>query len=349
MNPFRISGGSVSVFSIGLKRPFITALGRKDRTTNAAVRLRLQGGAEGRGEASGSVVLARQKPERLAGALESMLKRLRGRDARRLGPLAFEIWRDFGAIPAAAAAFECALTEAMLAELGVPMAAWFGGAQKSVETDLTLSAASASETAAAAKAAARSGFKRLKVKVGSGLREDLTRVLAADAAGRIGRKRPEIILDGNQKLGVAGAQRLTELCLKAGLKIILLEQPVGRERLKDMARLCRALPIPIAADESIRSPQDALRVLDMNAANVINIKVAKSGLRRARDIIALARAAGVRLMIGCMQETARGLTPSVHLACGTGAFEFVDLDSDVLLADAQPRGGFRRSGAVLRI
>ena len=52
-------------------------------------------------------------------------------------------------------------------------------------------------------------------------------------------------------------------------------------------------------------------------------------------------------MIGCMQESALGLSMSAHLACGTGAFSFADLDSDCLLEEGQPRGSFTRQGPLL--
>ncbi|MBI3289389.1 MAG: dipeptide epimerase, partial [Elusimicrobia bacterium] len=63
-----------------------------------------------------------------------------------------------------------------------------------------------------------------------------------------------------------------------------------------------------------------------------NIKLAKSGISRGLEIAAVARAAGLPLMIGCMAETARGLGASVQFAAGTGFFRWADLDSDLLLA-----------------
>ena len=54
-------------------------------------------------------------------------------------------------------------------------------------------------------------------------------------------------------------------------------------------------------------------------------------------------------MIGCMQETSLGLSAGVHLACGTGAFRWADLDSDVLLAEARPEGRYRRDGALVSV
>jgi len=77
--------------------------------------------------------------------------------------------------------------------------------------------------------------------------------------------------------------------------------------------------------------------------------VAKSGLLRSLEIAAVARAAGLRLMIGCMAETARGLAPSVHLALGTGFFRYVDLDSDWLLAEAPGDCGWVRRGPFLAL
>jgi L-alanine-DL-glutamate epimerase-like enolase superfamily enzyme len=92
--------------------------------------------------------------------------------------------------------------------------------------------------------------------------------------------------------------------------------------------------------------------LGLGAATAINIKLAKSGLTRAFEIAAVARAAKVPLMIGCMAETARGLSASVHFALGTGFFQFADLDSDVLLIEpgsARRSAGWKRRGPAISL
>jgi len=87
----------------------------------------------------------------------------------------------------------------------------------------------------------------------------------------------------------------------------------------------------------VHSPADAARAASIGAA--VNIKLAKSGLLRALEIGRVARP----LMIGCMAETARGLSPSVQLALGTGWFRWHDLDSDWLLKGQRYEGlGWRR-------
>jgi L-alanine-DL-glutamate epimerase-like enolase superfamily enzyme len=350
MNPFSIAGGEVSLVKVPLKRPFVTALGEKRETVNAVLSLRLAGGAQGLGEASSSIVMKHLSPESLASALRGLLGRLRGRDARAQETLAAEAWALCGETPAAAAAFECAALEALLAQRGVPMAEWFGGALSRLETDMTLSALPPAESGEAAAEALEAGFRTLKIKVGTrDEAEDLARVASSLEAGRRLGVEPSVILDGNQGFTAEGALRFAEAALRLGARIALYEQPLPREKIRDLAWLRRRSPAPVAADESVRSPAEALAVLEADAADVINVKVAKLGLRGSRDAAAIARAAGKGLMIGCMQETARGLAPSVHLACGLGGFSFVDLDSDLLLAEGQPRGGFSRRGPVIEL
>lgn len=342
MNPFSLVDAGVSLLRLPLKRPFTTALGTKTETVNAVVRVRLRSGAEGRGEASSSVVWAEQTPARLAAALRRLGRRFHGRDAR---IPADEIFSAAGRFSPAASAFECALAQARARTEGIPLWSRFGGARKSLRTDLTLSAQSPARTREAASAARAEGFSTLKVKVGTGGgAADFARVLAAHEAGGA----PALLLDGNQKLGVSGALRLTERCLARGARVSLLEQPVPAGDFRGLLELARRCPVPVAADESLRSIEDARRLADSGVRVAFNIKVAKTGLERSLALASVARAAGLPLMIGCMQESAAGLDASFALAAGTGWFRFVDLDSDHLLSGG-PEGDFRRSGPVLRL
>jgi L-alanine-DL-glutamate epimerase-like enolase superfamily enzyme len=348
--PCTIASGTVKAFTVPLIEPFATALGRKTATTNVAIELHLKGGAQGRGEASSSIVMAHQKPALLTRTLKAMLKEYRGMDVRALAPLVGNLWKRWGKVPAAAAAFESAATAALCAHHRMRLCDYFGGARDEIMTDITLSASDVATTERAAALWAKRGFRDLKVKVGSGgMRADLDRVLAADRAGRDQGRRPRLALDGNQKLGTHGALRLVDACLAKGVRISLLEQPVARTNLKAMRTITQRSPVPVAADESLRTVEDARRILDLGAAHILNVKVGKSGLTACRRIIALAQAAQAQLMIGCMQESALGLSPSVHLACGSGAFTHHDLDSDLLLSSTQPKGGFKRRGAQLKI
>ena len=80
----------------------------------------------------------------------------------------------------------------------------------------------------------------------------------------------------------------------------------------------------------------------------MNLKLAKSGLLGALETAAVARAAGLGLMIGGMVETRLGMGTAAHLAGALGGFSEVDLDTPLLLAGADPiSGGYTYDGARL--
>jgi L-alanine-DL-glutamate epimerase-like enolase superfamily enzyme len=96
--------------------------------------------------------------------------------------------------------------------------------------------------------------------------------------------------------------------------------------------------VPIVLDETVFSPDDCRRAIDLRLGQGVNIKIAKSGIAGSADILRLARRAGLRLMIGCMTETMVGLSAGLCLAGGTGAFDYVDLDSVHFLHHRARRG-----------
>ena len=97
----------------------------------------------------------------------------------------------------------------------------------------------------------------------------------------------------------------------AGLGVVLFEQPV--ETLDDLARVRRSVSIPIAADESIRSVDDARRAVHLGAVDVVVIKVQPlGGVRAALEV---AEAAGVPALPTSMMETSVGVLAGLALAC----------------------------------
>lgn len=345
MRGLLIKSFQVDIIEAALKRPFVTSLGRKTHTCNVAFSLKLQNGASGYGEASASLALAHLRPETLAATLKALGRQALGKDARNARRLIEAAWKRHSGQSPAVSAFECALLGCLMKSSRTTLSSWLGGKLRAVQSDITLSAwDDPAMTAQAAQEASQEGFRQFKIKVGGDFSADMARIRAAVRAAR---RKPGVILDGNQGMSVRGALRLVEACLKENIAVDLLEQPLPKTDFKGMAALTRRCPIPVAADEMVMSPEEALRVADRRAAGVINIKAAKSGILKSLEIAAVARAAGLDLMIGCMAETARGLSPSVHLALGTGFFRFVDLDSDHLLAPGAKPEDWKRRGPAL--
>ncbi len=105
--------------------------------------------------------------------------------------------------------------------------------------------------------------------------------------------------------------------------------------------------MPVAADESVANARDALRIATEGLAQVINIKPMKCGLVEALAIAAVAKAAGIGLMIGGMVEAKLAMSASACLAAGLGGFSFVDLDTPLFLADDPFEGGYEQAGERL--
>jgi len=131
--------------------------------------------------------------------------------------------------------------------------------------------------------------------------------------------------------------------------VALLEQPVAREDWEGLGKLAREAGMPVAADESCRSPADAIRIGAHKLAQVINIKLAKCGVVQALEIAAIARASGLGLMIGGMVETRLAMGFSAHFAAGLGGFDWIDLDTPLLLSTDPIAGGYRVRGATYRL
>lgn len=170
--------------------------------------------------------------------------------------------------------------------------------------------------------AATTGVTTFKVKVGSG--DDEGRLAAVrDAVG----PRAAVRIDANGAWSLDEAE--AALRRLAHFEIELAEQPVAA--LSDLARLRRRSPVPLAADECVRSVEDARRVAALEAADAVVLKVqALGGVRAA---LAVAEAAEVPVIVSSMIETSVGLAAGVALAACLPELPFANgLGTGLLLA-----------------
>jgi L-alanine-DL-glutamate epimerase-like enolase superfamily enzyme len=124
----------------------------------------------------------------------------------------------------------------------------------------------------------------------------------------------------------------------------LLEQWLAKDDLEGMQALGAESGWLVAADESVTTAGDAVRVARAKAAHVINIKLMKGGVAAALDIVEVARREGLELMIGGNVESILAMTMSACLAAGQGGFRFADLDTPLFMAANPFAGGFTLEG-----
>ena len=126
----------------------------------------------------------------------------------------------------------------------------------------------------------------------------------------------------------------------AGIRIELVEQPVKGHDLKGLKFVTDNVSVPVVADESAFSPQDVFKIIQMRAADLINIKLMKTGgIYNALKICDMAERAHIECMIGCMLESKISVTAAAHLATAKSIITKYDLDAPILCKEDSIEGG----------
>jgi L-alanine-DL-glutamate epimerase-like enolase superfamily enzyme len=198
-----------------------------------------------------------------------------------------------------------------------------GEGDGSVLTDMTIGIEDQEETVRRATAHCENGFRALKLKVGLDLVSDIKRMAAVRDAVGAG---IEMRVDANQGYSVEQAVLFCEEMHTLG--VVLVEQPVDADDYSGLKAVKVRSPVPIMADECLKTVADARKVAAEGVADIINIKLMKSGgIFPALEIDRVARDAGITTMIGCMGEIQQSIAAGLHFALGSDNVKFVDLDS----------------------
>lgn len=175
------------------------------------------------------------------------------------------------------------------------------------------------------------GLKRIKLKLSGNPDEDVKRVMkVADVFPG------ELTLDANQgykdpKAAVTTFNKLYEMF---GSRLLFIEEPCQKGNLEMMKYVTDHSLIPIFADETVTTLEDAKKVIEQNCASGINIKLQKvGGIYYATKIADLAGKKELKLMVGCNEETYLATSASINFVAGTPNVLSADLDSDLLLFD----------------
>jgi len=335
MQAIKITGMFIEPVTIKLDEPFHISLGIMTQIENALVTIVLENGIEGYGEAAPIIQINGENQATILGTLNSCKEFIVGQDINNYRSIAYTLKSAFWAQSAARCAIEMALLDAYTKALGIPFYRFLGGTENRIETDYTISIVSAEEAKKQAIQLAAEGFRVIKTKVGTNLKDDIDRVLAIrDGAPQCG-----ILIDANQGYNPKTALRFINEVLKHDIHPVLFEQPVLKSDLAGMKFVRDNTEVMIGADESVFTAADAIDVVRTGCADVINIKLMKSCIIESLDIAAIARSANLKLMIGCMVETNLGLACAVHFTAGVGGFDFIDLDPSFDAARCPVKGG----------
>jgi L-alanine-DL-glutamate epimerase-like enolase superfamily enzyme len=333
-------------FDIELKEPFGIATGEQLEAQNVLVTVTLSDGTRGIGEAAPFPAVNGETQSAVLEALNGARPSLSGLDALRWRPTLGVAEHALRGTPSALAGLESALFDALCRRSRVSLWAFFGGAEAELVSDMTIPTGSAEHARTAAERAVAAGFSTLKIKVG-GVAFDHDRKRLAAVVGAAPRAR--LILDANASLSAAEALALLDTLGHDKGQVALFEQPTAKLDLDGLRQVREHGGVPVAADESACSAADVLSLIACRAVDAVNIKTMKCGIVEALDMIAIARCAGLGLMIGGMVESKLAMTVSACLAAGVGGFTHVDLDTPWFMKDAPLEGGWLETGPTLRL
>ncbi len=332
--------------TLPLTEPFGIATGAQARAENVLVKIKLANGITGIGEAAPFTAVSGETQASTLKACKNLQTGLIGKDIRNWLTIAQALSEKEYNAPAARCGIEMAMLDALAKNYNIPLYVFLGGAGNVLETDMTITTGNIQHAEQSAKAILKRDIHSIKIKTGgSKIEYDVKRLKAVHKAA----PNSPILIDGNCGYTAASAIQFMKLLEKENIYPVLFEQPLPREDWEGMAQVSKSIAVPICADESARDAKDVLKIIQKKCAKAINIKLMKCGIAEALNMIAIAEAAGLQLMIGGMVESILAMTFSAHLAAGRGSFNFIDLDTPMFIKKHPFIGGFKQKGAILTL
>ena len=344
MNSNAIQTIEIWPVDVPITDPFVVATGTRITAQNLFVRITLRDGTLGYGEAAPLPEIGDEDRAACLAATIELARTLIGRSVADYPAISDNLQEQASLHPAARCGLETAIVDAYCRSLRIPLWQLWGSADvRQRETDITIPICDLEKTLELSRGWYAKGFRLFKMKVGKDVEQDIRRLES------VHKTLPDIgfIGDGNQGFSREDCIHFATGVKKFGGRLVLLEQPVVRGDLEGLQAIRHLTGIPVAADESVRSLDDARRVAQLQAADYINIKIMKTGLSEALRIATFARSAGLRLMVGGMVETRIAMGCSFSLVLGLGGFDVLDLDTPLLLSTDPVMGGYRYSGPIL--
>jgi L-alanine-DL-glutamate epimerase-like enolase superfamily enzyme len=315
---------------VPLKTPFKTSLRTVDEIADVVVLIKTDTGHTGYGSAPATAVITGETHGSIIEAISKVIAPvILGRRVENLNQMTDRIQKSIVKNFSAKAAVEIAIYDLFGQLYKAPLYKLLGGGDNVITTDITISVDYIDKMVEDARGAVDLGFETLKVKVGKDPALDIERIKAIYAAIE---DRALIRLDANQGWTPKQAVSVLRSLEESGVRLELAEQPVSGEDIDGMKYVTDRVHTPVMADESSFGPREAIELITGRAADIINIKLMKTGgMSNAVKIADIAGVYGTECMIGCMLESSIGVAAAAHIAAAkSSVITKIDLDTPSL-------------------
>ena len=340
----KISKIEVWSVSMRLDEPYTIAYETVSEAANVFLRLETSQGVSGFGCAAPDRQVTGETVGTVLRAMSDVVvPGVKGLDPLRPAMILERLRRNLQWQPSVLAAVDMALGDILGKVANLPLWRLLGGYRDRIRTSITIGVMPEKETVAKAVEWVKQGFRSLKLKGGVDAGADITRVLKVrEAVG----KEVELRFDANQGYSVSDSLKFVNETRRARLELI--EQPTPRGQPDLLGRVTSGAPIPVMADESLMTLRDAFRIAHRELADMVNVKLMKvGGISDALQINAVARAAGLEVMVGCMDEAALAISAGLHFALARPNVLYADLDGHLgLMGDPTEGAVILRNGTL---
>ncbi|OOM75379.1 L-Ala-D/L-Glu epimerase [Clostridium puniceum] len=338
----------VSEILVPLVTPFKTALRTINAVNDIVVKIITDTGEIGYGEASPTAAITGETKESIKSAVLNYIKpSVIGMEIDNFEGLMERINSCILKNTSAKAAVDMAIYDLYAKKLNSPLYKILGGYRNEITTDITISLNEIDQMVQDSIKAVNGGFNILKIKVGKDSQKDIERV--SEIRKAVGKN---IILrvDANQGWTSKLAVKIINTLEDKDLKIQLVEQPVKYWDIEGMKYVTQNTYTKILADESVFSVQDAFKIIIERAADLINIKLMKTGgIFNALKICNIAEVYGIECMIGCMLESKISASAAANLGAAKKIITMIDLDGPALCKIDSISGGPVFKGSSIKM
>lgn len=324
--------------------PYTIAYETVSHSVNIVLRIDTDKGLTGWGCAAPDPYITGETPEQVETVIASTVSPLlTGERPFRMAWFNQQIRQAAPGASSTLAAVDMALYDLLARQAGVPLYQLLGGYRDSMPTSITIGIMPLADTLEEARRFLGAGFTTLKLKGGLNVEEDVERVLKLRETLGYGFA---LRFDANQGYSVDNALAFMKGIDRAKLEIF--EQPSPQAEGAMLGSITRGVNVPVMADESIRNLLDAYHLVSNDLIDMVNIKLMKvGGLLEAQHINSVARAAGMEVMVGCLDECALGISGGLHFALSRPNVEYADLDGHLDLLNDPFQGLFTLKAGIL--
>ena len=342
---FYIAQVEIHKLRIPLITPFITSLGRDDNAENIIVVIRTNKGISGFGECSPYMPINGESIDTCFLVAQYFAKLLKGKNPLQIEDSIIAMDKCIYGNASIKSAFDMALYDIASQHAQIPLYKFIGGENnKTIFTDYTVSIGDPQKMAADAVKIKEDGFPAIKIKLGKHGPTDVLRIKAIREA--VGDQIP-LRIDANQ--GWELEEAITTLNALAPYGIQYCEEPIARWNFMELPRVKKESPIKIMADECCGDEHDAKRLIQLNACDLMNIKLGKSsGIFKGLKMVRLAETANIPLQIGAFMESRLAMTAFAHFSLCSPIIEHFDFDTALMFKEDPVSGGivYEKNGLI---